>query len=213
MLHSKCNVYVVIQYGGDICMEQALSTQPDHRLSRDDALNCSAQVASALSLCHAQDVVHGQLSLRHVAVEIAWNRHICRLVDFSMAAHVPNSSTRETPCGSLPCVAPETALEEPLLLKPADCWSLGVLFLETACGQGSLELRVRWRRGETIAYAARRIFEFFFQHGCHQEAMSIMANVHDDMILACLESVLKPEPVRRAKASHIVEMVSARNRG
>ncbi|CAK0897723.1 unnamed protein product [Prorocentrum cordatum] len=211
MLHSKRHVYVVLQYGGDIYMEQVLSTQPDHRLSRDDAVNCSAQVASALSYCHAQDVVQGQLSLRHVAVEIACNRHICRLVDFSMAAHVPNSSTRETLCGSLPCVAPETALEEPYLPKPADCWSLGVLFLETACGHGSLELSVRWRRGETIACAARRILEFFSQHGCHQEAMTIMGNVHDDIILACLESVLKPEPVRRAKASHMVGMVSARN--
>ncbi|CAK0814944.1 unnamed protein product, partial [Prorocentrum cordatum] len=210
MLHSKCNVYMVLQYGGDVCMEQVLSTQPGYRLSRDDALNCSAQVASALSYCHAQDVVHGQLSLRHVAVEIAWNQHICRLVDFSMAAHVPNSSTRDTLSGSLPCVAPETALEEPYLPKQADCWSLGVLFLETACGHGSLELSVRWRRGETIAYAARRILEFFSQAGCHQEAMTSMGNnVHDDTTLACLESVLKPEPVRRAKASHMVDMISA----
>ncbi|CAK0905684.1 unnamed protein product [Prorocentrum cordatum] len=209
MLHGKCNVYAVLQYAGDVCMEQVLSTQPGHRLSRDDALNCSAQVASALGYCHAQDVVHGQLSLRHVAVEIACNRHICRLVDFSMAAHVPNSSTRETLCGSLPCVAPETALEEPYLPKPADCWSLGVLFLETSCGHGSLELSVRWRRGETIAYAARRILEFFSKAGCHQEAMTSMGNVHDDIALACLVSVLKPEPVRRAKASHMVGLFSA----
>ncbi|CAK0814054.1 unnamed protein product [Prorocentrum cordatum] len=208
MLHSQCNVYLALQYGGDACMEQVLSTQGGHRLSRDDALNCSAQVASALSYCHARDVVHGQVSLRHVAVEMAWTRHICRLVDFSMAAHVPNSSTRKTLCGSLPCVAPETVLDEQYLPKPADCWSVGVLFLETACGQGSLELSVQWRRRESLAYVAWQILEFFSQAGCHTDVMTTMGNVPDGMILACLGAVLKPEPARRASAPDMVEMLS-----
>ncbi|CAK0872720.1 unnamed protein product [Prorocentrum cordatum] len=208
MLQSQCYVYVALQYGGDVCMEQMLSTQRGHRLSRDDALNCSAQVASALSYCHAQDVVHGQVSLRHVAVEIACNRHICRLVDFSMAAHVPNSNTRETLCGSLPCVAPETVLNEPYLPKPADCWSFGVLFLEIVCGQGSLELSVQWRRGESLAYVAGNILEFFSQAGCHTDAMTKMGNAPDGIILACLGAALKPEPVRRASASDMVGMLS-----
>ncbi|CAK0889221.1 unnamed protein product [Prorocentrum cordatum] len=208
MLQSRCNVYLALQYGGDVCMEQVLLTQGGHRLSRDDALNCSAQVASALSYCHAQDVVHGQVSLRHVTVEMAWNRHICRLVDFSMAAHVPNSSTRKTFCGSLPCVAPETVLDEPYLPKPADCWSVGVLLLETACGQGSLEMSVQWRRGESLAYVAWEILEFFSQAGCHTEAMTKMGNVLDGITLACLGAVLKPEPACRASASDMVEMLS-----
>ncbi|CAK0856955.1 unnamed protein product [Prorocentrum cordatum] len=209
MLQSQCNVYVALQYGGDVSMEQVLSTQGEHRLSRDDALICSAQVASALSYCHAKDVVHGQVSLRHVAVEMACNRHICRLVDFSMAAHVPNSSTRKTLCGSLPCVAPETVLDEPYLPKPADCWSVGVLFLETACGQGSLEKSVQWRRGESLAHAAWKILEFFSKAGCHTEAMTKMGNALDGTTLACLGVVLKPEPARRATASDVVEMFSA----
>ncbi|CAK0905923.1 unnamed protein product [Prorocentrum cordatum] len=210
MLHSQCSVRLVLQYGGDVCMEQVLSTQTGYRLPRDDALDCSAQIASDLSHCHAQDVVHGQVSLRHVAVETAWNGHICRLVDFSMAARVPNSSTRETPCGSLPCAAPEAALSEPYLPKPADCWSLGVFLLETACGQGSLKLSVQWRRGESLAYAARQVLEFFSQAGCHIEAMTKMCKSLDGVTLACLEALLKPEPARRASASDVVGMLSTR---
>ncbi|CAK0874423.1 unnamed protein product [Prorocentrum cordatum] len=155
MLYSQCSVHLVLQYGGDLCVVQVLSTQPGYRLSRDDALDCSTQIASALSCCPSQDVVHGQVSLRHVPVETAWNGHICRLVDFIMAAHVSNSSARDTLCGSLPCVAPELVLNESHLPKPAACWSLGVLLLETVCGQGSLKLSVQRRRGESLAYAAR----------------------------------------------------------
>ncbi|CAK0790349.1 unnamed protein product [Prorocentrum cordatum] len=211
MLHSWCNVHLVLQYGGDVCMEQALSTQLGHRLSRDDALKCSAQVASALSYCHALDVVHGQVSLRHVAVEIACGRHICRLVDFSMAAHVPDSSQRETRCSSLrslPCVAPETALEEPCLPKPADCWSLGVVFLEISCGQGSLELSVQWRREEPLARAARRMLEFFARAGCHTDAMTKRGHAHDDTTVVCLRAALTPEQARRASASEMVGFLS-----
>ncbi|CAK0818452.1 unnamed protein product [Prorocentrum cordatum] len=209
MLHSQRRVHLVLQYGGDVCMEQVLSTQPGYRLSRDDALDCSTQIASALSYCHAQDVVHGQVSLSHVAVETAWNGHICRLVDFSMAAHVPNSSARETLCGSLPCVAPEVALNELYLPKPADCWSLGVLLLETACGQGSLKLSVQWRSGESLAYSARQVLQFFSHAGCHTEAMTKMGNSSlDGITLACLEALLKPEPARRASASDMMGMLS-----
>ncbi|CAK0834225.1 unnamed protein product [Prorocentrum cordatum] len=210
MLHSQCSVHLVLQYGGDVCMEQVLSTQPGYRLSRDDALDCRTQIASALSYCHAQDVVHGQVSLNHVAVETALNRHICRLVDFSMAAHVPFSITRETLCGSLPCVAPEAALNEPYLPKPADCWSFGVLLLETACGQGSLKLSVQWRRGESLAYAAWQVLQFFSHAGCHTEAMTKMGNSLDGVTLACLEAVLQPEPARRTSASDMVGMLSTR---
>ncbi|CAK0822763.1 unnamed protein product [Prorocentrum cordatum] len=211
MLHSRCNVHLVLQHGGDVCMEQVLSTRPGQRLSRDDAFECSAQVASALSYCHALDVVHGQVSLRHVTVEMACSRHICRLVDFSMAAHVPDSSTRETYCSSLrslPCVAPETALEEPYLPKPADCWSLGVVFLEIACGQGSLELSVQWRREEPLARAAWQILEFFARAGCHTEAMTKMGNVHDGTASVCLQAVLTPEPARRASAADMVGLLA-----
>merc|ERR1719382_809180 len=140
---------------------------------------------------------------------MAWRRHICRLLDFSKAAHVPDSSTRQTLCGSLPCVAPETALEEPYLPKPADCWSLGVVLLETACGQGSLEMSVRWRHSTPLARAARQIFEFFAQDGCHAEAMTKMGSVRDDTALACLEALLRPEPPRRGSATDAVEVLSA----
>ncbi|CAK0874990.1 unnamed protein product [Prorocentrum cordatum] len=105
------------------------------------------------SYCHAQGVVHGHVPLRRVAVETVRNRHICRQVDFSMAAHVPFSSARETLCGSLPCVAPEAALNDTYFPEPADCWSLGMLLLETACGQCSLKLSVQWCRGKSLAYA------------------------------------------------------------
>ncbi|CAK0825226.1 unnamed protein product [Prorocentrum cordatum] len=81
MLHSQSHVHMVLQYGGDFCMEQVLSIQPGRQLSRDDAVDCTIQIASALSHCHANDVTHGQVSLRHVSVEMARNRLVCRLID------------------------------------------------------------------------------------------------------------------------------------
>ncbi|CAK0826016.1 unnamed protein product [Prorocentrum cordatum] len=209
MLHSQSHVHLVLQYGGDACMEQVLSTQPHCRLSRDDALDCTTQVASALSYCHAIDVTHRQVSPRHVSVEMARNRFVCRLVDFSMAARVPDFSTRKTLCGALPCVAPETVLEEPYWPKPADCWSLGVVLLEAVGGQGSLELSLGWRRGASLAQATREMLEFFAQAGSHAQAMASMGGVHDDAALACLEALLRPEPLRRASASDAVEMLSS----
>ncbi|CAK0856757.1 unnamed protein product [Prorocentrum cordatum] len=210
MLHSQSHVYLVFQYGGDACMEQVLSTHPGYRLSRDDALDCTIQVASALSHCHANDVTHGQVSPRHVSVEMANHRLICRLVDFSMAARIPDGHTRQGLCGSLPCAAPETALEEPYWPKPADCWSLGVVLLEAVGGQGTLKLSVRWRLGASLAQAVRMILEFFAQAGPHAQAMARMGGVHDDASLACLEALLRPEPLRRASASDALELLLAR---
>ena len=211
ILHSQCHVYLIFQYGGDMSMEQVLSTQPGYRLPRGDALNCNAQVASALSYCHALDVAHCQVSLEHLSVEMVGHQRICRLVDFSMAAHVPDSTTLEIPCGSLPCVAPEAVFQDPYLPKPADCWSLGAVLLETACGQGSLELSVQWRRGVALAQAARQILEFFAQAGSHAEAMVKMGGLGDGITLACLEVLLKPDPLRRASASDVVGMLSSRH--
>ncbi|CAK0892776.1 unnamed protein product [Prorocentrum cordatum] len=210
MLHSQSHVHLVLQYGGDACMEQLLSTQPGCRLSRDDALHCTTQVASALSYCHAIDVSHGQVSPWHVWVEMARNRLVCRLVDFSMAARVQYVSTRKTLCGALPCVALETALKEPYWPKPAACWSLGVELLEAIGGQGPLELSVRWRRGASLAQAALETLELFAQAGSHAQAMASMGGAHDDAALACLEALPRPEPLRSANASDVVEVLSAR---
>ncbi|CAK0908104.1 unnamed protein product [Prorocentrum cordatum] len=113
-------------------------------------------------------------------------------------------------CGYFLCVALASALGEPYWPKPADCWRLGVVLLETACKHGSLELSVPWRRCAHLAQAMREILEFFAQAGSHSQAMASMGGVHDGAALACLAALLRPEPLRRASASDAVGVLSAR---
>ncbi|CAK0896734.1 unnamed protein product [Prorocentrum cordatum] len=157
MHHSFSRVYLALEFGGMQNLHQRLHDQPGYRLDLEDAVGCAMQIAGALAYCHSRDVVHRQVSLEHIIVDDQYDKLFCRLVDFNRAACCPDSTPSVMPCGDLPCIAPEMALDESYFAKPADCWSLGVVLLEAAGGLGSMKQAVGWLERAELEPTARRI--------------------------------------------------------
>ncbi|CAK0808791.1 unnamed protein product [Prorocentrum cordatum] len=201
VLHSFSRVYLAFQVGGKQNLNQYLLNQPRYRLDLQDAVDCTAQIAGALAFCHSRDIVHRQVSLDHVVVDDQSETPFCRLVDFSAATRCVGSTPLTTVCGILPCIAPEMVLEASYVAKPADCWSLGVVFLEAVAGMGSTRLAVGWPDDAELELAAARIRNFFSRDGSHARALAVMGGVRSQTVLARISGLLEPEPGARAVAS------------
>ncbi|CAK0891407.1 unnamed protein product [Prorocentrum cordatum] len=212
MFHSFSQVYLALEFGGKQNLHQRLWDQPGFRLDSKDAVDCTMQIAGALAYCHSQDVVHGQVSLKHIVMEDQSETLFCRLVDFFQASHRPESMPLATPCGDLPCIAPEVALDESYFAKPADCWSLGVVLLEAAGGLGSMRQAVGWPEDAELEPTARRIKNFFSGEGSHGRALAVMGGVRSELVLANLSALLEPTPTARAAMGAIAQS-SAQPRG
>jgi len=205
MLHSFSRVYLCLEFGGMPNLHRRLLDQPGYRLDLEDAVECTMQIAGALAYCHSRDVVHRQVSLEHIILEDQSHKPFCRLVDFHQATHCPELTPSSTQCGELPCIAPEVALDESYLAKPADCWSLGVVLLEAAGGLGSMRQAVGWPEEAELEPAARRIKSFFSTSGSHARALAVMGGVRSEAVLDTLSALLTVEPTARATMAAITQ--------
>ncbi|CAK0804981.1 unnamed protein product [Prorocentrum cordatum] len=201
VLHSFSRVYLALQVAGKKNLNQYLLNQPGYRLDLQDAVDCTAQIAGALAFCHSRDIVHRQVSLDHVVVDDQSETPFCRLVDFFAAMRCVGSTPLTTLCGDLPCIAPEMVLEASYVAKPADCWSLGIVFLEAVGGMGSTRQAVGWPDDAELELAVARIRNFFSCDGSHARALAVMGGVRSQTVLARLAGLLEPEPAVRAVAS------------
>jgi len=202
MMHSSTRVYLVFEYAGNQNLAQLLSDQPGQRLDDEDSLGCFAQILSGLVCCHSVDVAHRTVALEHVVLSKAWQAEAayhCKLVDFRSAMVARGETLSRTVCGGLPCIAPEMALELPYMPKLVDCWSLGVLLLETAGGLGSLSRCLPYdpRNMEPRAIA-RPIQQFFEVEGSQVRALACMGSVQSPQVEKLLVSLLQVEPRARA---------------
>ncbi|CAK0789288.1 unnamed protein product [Prorocentrum cordatum] len=205
MNHSFSRVYLVFELGGMQNLHQRLLDQPGYRLDLEDAVDCTVQVAGALAYCHSRDIVHRQVCLEHIVVEDQSEAPFCRLVDFYQATRCPEATPLATTCGDLPCIAPEVALDESYVAKPADCWSLGVVLLEAAGGLGSMRQAVGWPEEAELEPTARRIKNFFSGEGSHARALAVMGGVRSEAVLANLSALLEPTPTARASMDAIAQ--------
>ncbi|CAK0882881.1 unnamed protein product [Prorocentrum cordatum] len=171
MCHSFSQVYLAFEFWGMENLHQRLLDQPGYRLDVKDAVDCTMQIAGALAHCHSRDVVHRQVSLKHIVMEDQSEMPFCRLVDFFQAALCPESTPLATPCGDLPRIAPEVVVDESYVAKPVDCWSLGVVLLEAAGGLGSMRQVVGWPEEAELEPTARRIKNIFSGEGSHARAL------------------------------------------
>lgn len=208
MMHSLARVYLVFEAAGDQNLAQRLSDCPGNRLGEDEALACFDQIAAGVAHCHASEVCHRSLSLTHVVVSRAAHGDGAfhyRLVDFHCAMSSRGPTTSRTICGTLPCIAPEMALGGPYTPRFADCWSCGVMLLESAGGLTSLCRAVPYPPSQANPQpVAQLICNYFAAVGSHRRALALLGAVHSGAVLLRLEALLCPIPERRAPLAELL---------
>lgn len=196
LLHGPTRVYLVFEYAGDTNLAQLLSSQPGQRLDEQEALQCFDHVLAGLAHCHSKDIAHQNLTLEHVVITmVPGPSYFCRIVDFNRAMFSNGNTTSTMVCGRLPCMAPEMALGQAYLPQRADCWSLGIVLLETGGGLGSLARSLPYNpEAADQSEVALRIQQFFRTGGSHGRALATVGAVSNAEITDRLQRLLQPDP-------------------
>lgn len=201
MLHSSSRVYLIFEHAGSQNLKQALWEEPGQRFDEEDTFHCFIQLVKALAHCHDKHVAHRSVSLEHLCVNklSGTESYQVQLCDFRSAMVARGGATSKTPCGSLPCMAPELALGIPYWPSVADCWSAGVVLLETAGGLSSFGRSLEFDPAQVDpSQVAAGVQQFFSQPGSHARALAKVGGVERQSILTILQSLMIPNPSARA---------------
>ncbi|CAO3600691.1 unnamed protein product [Absidia cylindrospora] len=90
------------------------------------------QLTNALQLCHRQGIVHRDLKLENILLDVNNN---CKICDFGFARFTDNKQLLETFCGSLAYSAPEVIMRQKYTGPETDIWSLGVILYTLLAGE------------------------------------------------------------------------------
>lgn len=205
MLHSSIRVYFIFEHAGAQNLKQALCAEPGQRFDEEDTMNCFHQLVKALTHCHEKHIAHRSVSLEHVCVNklSGTDTYDCQLCDFRCAMVARGGATSKTPCGSLPCMAPELALGVPYWPSVADCWSAGVVLLETGGGLSSFGRSLDFDPALVDpAQVAGIIQQFFAQPGSHAHALAKVGGVESEQMTAIIEGLMTPNPGSRPPISN-----------
>lgn len=100
-------------------------------LPLDEALDFAMQIASGLSAAHARSIVHRDIKPSNVLITTG---EVAKIVDFGLARIIASASATQTfVSGSLPYMAPEQILAEPVG-PSCDIWALGIVMVQMIAG-------------------------------------------------------------------------------
>ena len=122
--------YLVLEH---VAGEPAHRALPPHDASESALLALARQVLAALSHVHARGLVHRDVKPGNVLVRRGPRALRAKLTDFGLAAEAGRAEPPGCVSGSLPYVAPELLLGEPVDGR-ADLYGLGLLLYVLASG-------------------------------------------------------------------------------
>jgi len=207
MLHSQRRLYMVLAFAGPQNLAVALHNRPGQRFDSDEALDCFNQIADAIAYIHSRDMSHRALEPRHVAIKPKESGgYSCGIVDFSHAVVVKKGAApSRTVCGTLPCMAPEIALDVGYIPFLADRWSVGAILLEMGGGLQSMSRSVPFDPDATPTSAAPAIIDYFAQPGSQARALALQGAVNNPAILTRLTALLQSTPEDRCPLIDFVQ--------
>jgi len=123
------HVFTVLEYGKDGNLDTYLTKKG--KLDEEEANKFFSQLVNAVSYCHNENCVHGDIKLSNVVM----NNGDVKLIDFSVSKQSDTPlGKRETFCGTTQYVAPEVLMQNIYPGKIADIWSLGVCLFVMVAG-------------------------------------------------------------------------------
>lgn len=111
-----------------------VNSNENQKISNTDIKCLLRQMFEALAYCHRQDVVHRDIKLDNILIEIpnVMNKSVCRamcvkLADFGFATDCKTNEYLNTYPGTMMYASPEILRGKPYLGKNSDVWSMGVV--------------------------------------------------------------------------------------
>ena len=89
-------------------------------------------IGSALSYCHANNIVHRDLKIENIMIT---NHGEIKIIDFGLSNLYNHEHLLKTYCGSLYFAAPELLSAKPYRGPEVDIWSFGVVLFVLVCGR------------------------------------------------------------------------------
>ncbi|KAK4181496.1 kinase-like domain-containing protein [Triangularia setosa] len=148
-----------------------------------------AELVGAISYLHDQKIVHRDIKLENVLVNLTpeelcvktvdWATYpypVITLGDLGLSRHVQDDEKLETRCGSDDYAAPEVIMGQPYDGRATDAWSLGVLLYallegrlpfdpHPGVGDYAMQMRMRSRTSHRIARVEWRWIEYGVKDG------------------------------------------------
>ena len=109
------------------------------RFSERDVAGLSQQILYAISYIHENGLVHRDLKLENIMVEVTRNADrttdlVCKLTDFGFACVIQPGTNLQLKCGSPLYMSPEIVMNESYG-QGVDIWSFGVAIYALLCGK------------------------------------------------------------------------------
>lgn len=166
--------------GGDL--RSRLRSAP--RLTRAEALDLAAGVASGLGAAHARAVIHRDVKPENVLLDVSSDgRVMAKLVDFGISRIAGSGGTSTAFAGTLAYVAPEL-FEDVAPSVASDLYALGIMIYEMMAGAPPF-------RGDSMASLMR-------MHAL--EPPTRPAGIDDD-VWAVIEGLLDKNPAARPRSA------------
>ena len=132
LLEDNDNLYFameLIENGNLMDVLDEISTN-NYNFTAADAAGLVLQILSALNYMHKQEIMHRDLKLQNVMVNIEMNNGVpemvCKLTDFGFSCVLEQNHMSSLKLGTKLYMAPEIFEDEPYD-KKVDTWALGVL--------------------------------------------------------------------------------------
>jgi len=146
--YDRKKIYLVLEYAAKGNLYKHMRHQQPPRFREPVAAYYMSQICRAVQYLHKQCVIHRDIKPENMLLTLD---NVVKLADFGWSVHCPQSSRRETFCGTLDYIAPEVVDSEEYDFG-VDIWGIGVLLYELVAGVPPFDIE-----GEMKASTYRRI--------------------------------------------------------
>lgn len=129
VIEAPSRTYIVMEYATSGSLLDYVRARK--RLGEAEACNFLQQMASGLLYCHLNNVIHRDIKLENILLDV---NNLVKLIDFGLCAIAAPGTKLKVFCGSPSYAAPEIVSRKPYEGAPVDVWSLGVVLFAMVCG-------------------------------------------------------------------------------